>query len=231
MPILKGMKGALRVLEGTHFHFLKRLIPVVALVIFPGLMACQRQLTPQDSCQFLQNPDQQRVSWKNNLPVPMYIHSSVPREAYDAIEAAMAVYDEALGRRVFEIRGYGTTGSPTPSRDGYSIIYWMTEWEQERLREQGRTTVYWSGHTIYEADIRINASRSSNLTFHFNPETPVFGVDLKSLFVHELGHVLGLDHNDLAGSIMNTHLREGRSRVALSSADKSNLGCEYGQGG
>lgn len=227
------MKGALHVLDGSHLHFLKRLLPVmVALFIFPGLMACQRELTPETSCQFLQNPDKQRVSWKTNLPVPLYIHNSVPRQAYEAIEAAIAVYDQVLGHQAFEIRGYGTTGSLSPARDGYSVIYWMPDWEPERLQEQGRTTVYWSGHTIYEADVRINASQASNLTFHFNPETPVRGVDLKSLFVHELGHVLGLDHNDhVADSIMRTHLGEGRSRTVLSAADISNLSCEYPPGG
>lgn len=224
-------------LVGSYFQilrrlWLKRLVAVAGLTLFTGLMACQRQLTPQQSCQFLQNQDRQRVSWNDAVPVPLYIHSSVPPEAYESIEAAIKTYDEVLGHKSFEIRGYGSTGPSTPTRDGYSIIYWMADWEPERAKEQGRTTVYWSGNTIYEADIRINASERSGLNFHMLSSPPVPAtVDLKSLFIHELGHALGLDHSDLAGSIMNTHLEEGRSRAILSDNDVANLKCEYALGG
>lgn len=201
------------------------------LIGLTGLSACQRDLSPQSSCNFLQNRDLQRVSWKSGLPIQLSIHSSVPKAAHESIEAAIAVYDRVLGQKSFVITEYGSAGPLTPSRDGSSVIYWMAEWEENRLMEQGRTTVYWSGHTIYEADIRINASSASNLRFHFQTSGPISGVDLKSLFVHELGHALGLDHNDLAGSIMNTHLREGTARTALNDADLANLQCEYGLGG
>lgn len=202
------------------------LLLTLSLLVSSGLLACQRNLTPETGCHFLQNQDQQRVSWNQNTPIPLYIHSSVPPEAYPAIEGAIQTYSTLLGRPVFEIRGYGVSGNG-PSRDGSSFIYWMSEWEADRPKEQGRTTVYWSGNTIYEADVRINASSLSSFVFHYNSSEPVVGVDLKSLFIHELGHALGLDHNDLAGSIMNTHLQDGVERVVLSPEDTANLQCEY----
>jgi hypothetical protein len=205
---------------------LKRTLVAFLMCSFLGLMACQRPLSPETSCQFLQNPDLQRVSWKTNQPIPLYVHTSVPLNAHASLEAAIRVFEKNLGRKVFEIKDYAHSDSG-PSRDGYSVIYWMDQWEQERLKEQGRTTVYWSGSTIYDADLRINASQESGYTFHMSSQTPVHGVDLTSLFVHELGHVLGLDHNHLAGSIMSTHLQEGVNRIELSQNDLSNLACEY----
>lgn len=201
----------------------------VACLTVTGLVACQRPLEPQTSCQFLQNGSKQRVSWKNGLPVSLFVHSSVPEEAYPALEQAIESYNLKFGKEVFKVKGYGTTGPSTPKRDGYSIIYWMDQWESDRSNEQGRTTVYWSGNSIYEADMRINAS--GRIRFHFSPtQNPIYGVDLKSLFVHELGHVLGLDHNQVAGSIMHTYLQEGTNRDELSPEDIANLSCEYGYG-
>lgn len=206
----------------------KLFMAATAAIMVSTLAACQRSLTPENSCSFQQNRDRQRISWGRALPVPLYIHSSVPKDAYEAIESAIAVYDEAIGQKTFEIKGYSVSGPSTPQRDGYSYIYWMNEWEDDREDEQGRTTIYWSGDTIYEADVRINASSLSGFTFNYATSGPVRGIDLKSLFVHELGHALGLDHSDAAGSIMATHLRQNTVRTQLSTQDASNISCEYG---
>lgn len=212
----------------TKRLIIKSFVATATIIMVSTLAACQRPLTPETSCSFQQNQDQQRISWGRALPVPIYIHSSVPKEAYEAIASAMKVYDEAIGQKAFEIKGYSVDGPATPQRDGYSFIYWMSEWEADRDDEQGRTTIYWSGDTIYEADVRINASAMSHFTFHYGSTAPVQGIDLKSLFVHELGHVLGLDHNDSHGSIMATHLRQNTVRTQLSTEDASNISCEYG---
>jgi len=207
-----------------------KVILVALVTSFAGLMACQRKLTPQASCSFLQNPDLQRVSWKSDKPVALYLDTSVPSTAYSALEAAIQVYKDTFHRDVFTIKDYAFTGHPTPTHDGYSVIYWMNTWESDRSNEQGRTTVYSSGNTIYEADMRINDSNPQRLSFNFVATQPPAqsDVDLKSLFIHELGHVLGLDHSQMPGSIMNPYLGDGEERDVLSSQDISHLECEYG---
>jgi matrix metalloproteinase-8 (neutrophil collagenase) len=78
--------------------------------------------------------------------------------------------------------------------------------------------------------MRINDSNPQRLSFNFVATQPPAqsDVDLKSLFIHELGHVLGLDHSQMPGSIMNPYLGDGEERDVLSSQDISHLECEYG---
>jgi predicted Zn-dependent protease len=47
--------------------------------------------------------------------------------------------------------------------------------------------------------------------------------------LHEMGHVLGLKHNDdkTASSVMQTYLRSGDDRTEPSSVDTTDLKCEY----
>ena len=188
--------------------------------------ACSRRLNPEDSCDFVQNPEMQRVSWGGHVPVKLYIHESVPTEAYPALDKAIKEYNLKLGggREIFKIIARGTTGSTAPQRDGYSTIYWLKSWEANRKSEQARTTIYWTGSEIFEADIRINAANFSySMGENLNPTE----VDLPSLVVHELGHVLGLGHTVTSGSVMNFSLDEGQDRRTLSDGDMASLKCEY----
>lgn len=194
-----------------------------------GLMleACSRPLPPQASCNFVQNPDLQRVSWKGNLPVKLYVHQSVPTEAYDAIDRAIADYNTNIsgGRQMFTIVARGVSGPLAPAKDGYNMIYWFNTWDTDKPTEQARTTIYWSGNEIFEADMRIDAA---NFTFNFDPINSAFNtVDLDSLVLHELGHVLGLAHTLAVGSAMHPTLDEGQVRRQLGAVDLNDLHCEY----
>ncbi|MBK7843247.1 MAG: matrixin family metalloprotease [Bdellovibrionales bacterium] len=105
------------------------------------------------------------------------------------------------------------------------MIYWLRQWESDRRTEQARTTVYWTGSRIYEADIRVNAQ---NFLFYNGDGSEIFsGVDLVSLMVHEFGHVLGLSHNEAAASVMATTLASGTLRRVPSKTDLDSIHCEY----
>lgn len=191
------------------------------------LEACSRPQAPQDSCGFVQNPDLQRVSWKMHIPIKIYLHKSVPREAYSAIDAAIAEFNRKLGNGhdIFRVVARGSDGDLNPQKDGYSTIYWFNTWDAGRSSEQARTTIYWSGVEIFEADMRINAA---NFTFNYPPDSLSFtDLDLNSLVIHELGHVLGLSHTTATGSVMAATLDDGQDRRKLSTVDLKDLKCEY----
>lgn len=189
------------------------------------MQACSRPLAPQESCNFVQNPEQQRVSWNRQVPVKIFLHSSVPQQAYAAIDRAVEEINlkAGNGRELIKIISRGASGPLDPKKDGYSMIYWFKDWHDSRS-EQARTTIYWQGAEIFEADMRVNADSFE----YYEGEDPNFThVDLQSLIVHELGHVLGLAHNASTGSVMNITLNEGQNRRKLGDMDLASLKCEY----
>ena len=207
--------------------------PFSILGILVGLMliqACGKTLPEQESCNFVRNSQLQRVSWAANTPVEIFLDSSVPAIYHDTVAAAIDVWNERgkeeLGvNELIRLRLGSNPGSDSPGRDGVSKIYFMNTWDSNKSTEQARTTVYWAGSTIYEADIRVN---QLNFDFFISEiDRSYTAVHLESLLIHELGHVLGLAHNESHTSVMQTALANGRIRNDVGEADLSSLKCEY----
>lgn len=198
-------------------------IVVSALLL---LQACSRPMQPQNSCTFVQNSDLQRVAWRRGLPIPLYIHESVPREAYPTIDNVLSYFNRRFGQGqdLFKVVARSISKPAAVAKDGYSVIYWLDKWDAKKATEQARTTIYWAGNEIFEADLRINAD---NFRYSYGAEVAEGEIDLESLLIHEIGHVLGLAHNATHGSVMNISLNEGQKRRALSGQDETNLKCEY----
>ena len=187
-----------------HFVIITSLIAVAIL-----LQACGKEISPEPSCNFVQNSKMQRVSWKDEV-VKMYIHKSVPIEAHNLIRSSANEWNHQLGYNAISIETV-VGGNGTPSKDGYNIIYWMRSWDENKKTEQARTTIYWKGSQIYEADIRINAKYHS---FSYSSEVEPQKVDFKSLMVHEMGHVLGLAHVEpQTQSVMHAYLQHGKHSI------------------
>lgn len=202
---------------------LKRLIQVVSLLLGLAVIACTSKPEPQPSCNFVENSYEQRVSWKDATPVSLYVHSSFPTAYLPTLKAAMGQWEKNIGRPLFRLAGTNSDDG-IPKKDGVSVIYWMDTWEADRPREQARTTIFWEGNRILEADLRVNAK---NFTY-FTGDTPqTDSVDLESLLIHELGHVLGLQHNTAAGSVMAVSLDNGVLRRDVQEVDLSSAHCEY----
>lgn len=201
---------------------LKWIMAVVLIVAGLSIQACAPK--SQDDCGFVQNAFGERISWKGSIPVTMYVHSSVPPEYFAAIQSAADVWEKQAGRKLFEIVTQPLTGPINPIKDGSNVIYLMKNWESDRSSEQARTSIYWVGDQIKEADIRINAQ----FNFYFNQKTATSNsVNIEALLIHEMGHVLGLKHKDQGGSVMATYLPSGSDRVHLAETDGSSLQCEY----
>lgn len=194
---------------------------LIFLYLGIALVGCSKPKS-EESCGFVQNVYGERVSWKDNIPVKMYLHTSVPADLETSIRSAAETWNRALGKTAVVIEMEKVSGS-SASRDGRNVIYFLDQWEREKSGEQGRTSLYWVGDLIQEADIRIN-----DYNYNFYGATPQPGfVSMESLALHELGHVLGLKHEDASPSVMATYLRTNQERVELQQSDLESLNCEY----
>jgi hypothetical protein len=195
----------------------------VVAAVGVALQACGMKPSPQDSCNFVQNSELQRVSWGAQTPVIVYIDSSVPAPFFDAINQAAEEWNRAVGREVLKIGGW-VNRSGGPMQDRQNVIYYLSDWEADRPTEQARTTVYWAGDRVYEADIRLNGR---NFNFFWGDDPVAGRVDIQSLVLHELGHVLGLAHNATPQSVMAKSLASATLRRGLSADDENSIRCEY----
>jgi hypothetical protein len=188
-----------------------------------SLAACGPKHKEQEPCGFVQNVYGERISWKDSSAIPLLVHESFPTEMLPALKAAIKDWELAIGRPMFRVlqTNYNSAG---PQQDGVNVIYWMKTWEADKALEQARTSVYWIGDQIREADIRLN---SANFSFYIDTPIDYRSVHLESLLVHELGHVVGLKHKEDAGSVMATYLASQSKRTQISEADKNDLKCEY----
>lgn len=204
--------------------FQKRGLGALLVASFCLLLAnCGVKKEREADCGFVQNVYGERISWKSTSAIPLYVHESFPAQMVPALQRAITRWEEVLKRPTFYIVQTGYQ-SPGPIQDGMNVIYWLKTWEANKPMEQARTSVYWVGDQIQEADIRIN---NKNFIFSGTGIGAPGEVHLESLMVHELGHVLGLKHRDEAGSVMATYLSSQTVRNTISSKDLEDLKCEY----
>ncbi len=182
----------------------------------------------QDDCGFVQNVYGERISWKGQIPVPLTLHSNLDAAEIRAVESAIKIWEEFAGRPLFYLAGTDYSGSEHAKMDGVNVISKLKTWDPAKPNEQGRTAMYWVSDQMKEADILLNASPKFSLYTDFPRSEPgKSDVHLESLLVHELGHVLGLKHNDETPGVMGTYLEAAEVRVALGEAEKASLACEY----
>lgn len=181
----------------------------------------------QEECGFVQNVYGERISWKGQLPVVMKIHESVPVQYHDALVTAAESWNKSFGKKLISITKDQIVRGPILSmKDSENVIYFYPNWEANKTTEQARTSVYWLGDVIKEADIRINAKDFQYYDLALNNKGPS-KINLQALLIHELGHVLGLKHKDTDASVMGTYLASQSDRLQIAQTDKKSLTCEY----
>lgn len=154
-----------------------------------------------------------------------------------ALKRSFSVWEEALGVRFVLVSSEAVNVSPSGnSGDGISLI--TAEPSAENLQIFGGEAATMPAATriffdrrgrITEADIVLNP------IFQFSTDGTFGTFDLESVLVHEIGHLLGLDHPPVSAGVMSTEIaRNGLYGVPqfsgreLSLADISLLRSVYG---
>ena len=213
---------------------MKTTIKLLAIIGMSLILQACGGISPETSCNFVQNSDKQRVSWAN-LPVKVFLHESIPSERIADIEAAVEHWNQVSQVPLIQIVSHKATGNLAPTRDGVSLVTWHENWGNDNHKEQARTTINWAKSKIYESDIKVNAQ---SFIYHDDGFGTPF-VDLTSLMIHEFGHLLGLAHNEDVDSVMKSKLGFGVRRgysldlatneveTDIREVDKNSMSCEY----
>lgn len=182
--------------------------------------------------------------WKQ-LPIQYRFGSQLNEEQRKHLSAAMHIWEAAVGKTLFKVVGIhsGTTGDRFT--DLYSSLddnvnghYLDDDWEKTKKPVHVLATTIWhtteSPNVIATADIRFNNAHyiiGDSLVNYATDSKEV--VDMQSLALHELGHLLGLAHvsEDVDGlSIMNPtlYIGEGLTSRQLSRGDIERIQTIYG---
>ena len=194
---------------------------MIKLIIL--LMIFSSQSLAQNACPNQMTKKSKAILWKE-FPIQMQIEENVPEEYEQAIKEAAAVWNHRFGFEAIEIKVKRIKSEMNSNKpDGKNIIYWSDDESYLPENTQAKTAT-WSNHqaTLIEADISI-----AFLNFNFSTTGEAGMVDMKSLMIHEFGHVLGINHIHSNYSVMNAELGSGEIRHNISKLDLDTIGCIY----
>jgi predicted Zn-dependent protease len=153
---------------------------------------------------YLASKDCQILSW-SSLPIVLAKDPSLPSELSIAIDEAIQIWELNTGLNLFEIVPEGT-GNIIGISSGEN---WFSEPILGKTEEPAKTVYLYRGNRLIDSDMFFNQA------FLFSLNGTVDTFDATTICLHELGHVLGLDHDNSASpetSIMNSRIQKNEAR-------------------
>lgn len=158
------------------------------------------------------------------IPIVYSVEPGFSDAQLKGLQAAMKTWETAVGKTLFTLKtSQNPAGSTFPDlftslRDGFDGHYVDTNWKKNNKSNLVLATTIWDNRDgdyryISASDIHYNSEIyfiADALTM--KPEDDREIVDMQSLALHELGHLLGLAHVDAdidSSSIMNPSLYIG----------------------
>jgi hypothetical protein len=186
------------------------------------------------------------LGWKTHLPVHFRTSKAIPGPTVAQIQNAMNTWEAAVGRTLFVYEGEDPQTSSNfadlyaPLADGVNGHYFDPNWSAATKKPKGvLATAIWENdprdpRSIAKSDIRYNSESylfGNSIDEYSQGERTI--VDMESLALHELGHVLGLGHvstEEDRYSVMNPALFIGEGMITrnLSRGDLERIRSIYG---
>lgn len=145
-----------------------------------------------------------RIALSNSLNSPPS-NIKPGSDVIGAVRRSFAHWSEAVNIQFVETSSDAINISPSSKGDGVSLITVADTPENRNAFDSadrtGRTRIFYNPTTgeITEADVVINPAAS------FSTDGTPGTYDLEATFTHEIGHLLGLEHSDEAGAVMQPH--------------------------
>jgi len=183
------------------------------------------------------------------LPIPFMTSSELTPAQLKGLKQAMATWEKAVGRQLFDFQGVQRDITGDSFGDLYSSLgdslnghYLDDNWGKTGKPRVVLATTIWENapddpRKILTADIRYNHEfYTLGDSFDLKPKDGREVVDMQTLALHELGHLLGLSHINASAdgqSIMNPslYIGEGLANRRLSRGDIQRAQKIYGCAG
>lgn len=175
--------------------------------------------------------------WKE-LPIHFKVSYELNEQQIEGLKRAMETWEIAVGKKLFVFEGVHKLSGDS-FNDLYSSLtdninghYLDSDWQKTGKSQMVLATTIWSNDNnntdqITTADIRFNSQYyliGNSYKIDQRPNDAREIVDMESLALHELGHLLGLSHikeTEDPNSIMNPslYIGEGLTSRSLSRGD------------